>query len=69
MKTTTQIVELLKTEPNLSANQIIEKLNVRADSTKQTLYHLHKRGKIKREKAPIRTEAKSGPKNIYIYSV
>ena len=65
---TKSIVELLTAEPNLSAEEIIKRLNTRADSTKQTLYHLHKQGRIKREKKS-REGQFMGPKAVYCYCV
>jgi predicted ArsR family transcriptional regulator len=69
MVTTKRIMELLNTEPNLSANQIIEKLNLPADSAKQTLSHMFKKGRLKREKIQKEVKTKSGPQKVYVYSV
>jgi len=68
LKSTNQIIELLTAEPNLNANQIIEKLNLRADSAKQTLYHMHKKGRLTREKRAKDVKS-NGPQNVYVYSV
>lgn len=67
MKSTQQIIELLKAEPNLNSNEIIQKLSLPESSARQTLYHLHKKGKIQRNQ--IQRDVKCGPRNIYVYSV
>lgn len=67
MVVTKKIMELLKNETKLTAKLIAQKTETREPSVKTTLSNLCKRGKVLREKALSENQAKTGPKNIYVY--
>ena len=64
-----KIIELLKAEPNLMANQIIERLQVKPTSLKVTLNKMIKKEKLTRSKVARGEVVKAGPKSVYAYSV
>lgn len=60
-----QILELIQTNPS-TALQVAERLNIKKETSKVTLWKLWKDGKIVREKEPL-TEKKKGPQMEYVY--
>lgn len=64
-----QILGLLKVQAGLTANQISDNLAKNSNSVKVILHRLMKRNLVVREKKMREQKTKSGPQNIYTYSV
>lgn len=64
-----RIVNLLKEESGLTANQISQKLEQKPNSVKVILHRLNKKDQIIREKKMREQKTKSGPQNLYTYSI
>ena len=64
-----KIIELLKTEPNLQANQIVETLQCNPASAKVILNKMVKAEKLTRAKTDRLETIKAGRKSVYAYAV
>lgn len=63
-----QIVELLKTESNLTANQIADRLQKKHTSVKVILIKMLKSQKVVRKKVERQDQTKKvGPRSVYCY--
>ncbi len=60
-----KILELIQSNPS-TALQVAERLSIKKETSKVTLWKLWKDGKIVREKEPL-TEKKKGPQTEYVY--
>lgn len=64
-----KIIELLKAEPNLQANQIVAKLQCNPASAKVILNKMVKKEKLVRVKTDRLETTKAGRKSVYAYTV
>lgn len=62
-----QILELIQANPS-TATQVAERLSIKKETSKVTLWKLWKDGKIVRDKSPL-TEKKKGPQAEYVYKI
>lgn len=67
MSITTQIMETIKTQPNLTAMEVATILNAKPQTVKQTLWRLVRGNKVVREKTA--TKMAKGPQNLFVYKV
>ena len=67
MNITTQIIETIKTQPNLTAMEVATILNVKPQTVKQTLWRMVRSNKVLREK--IATKMAKGPQNLFVYKL
>jgi DeoR/GlpR family transcriptional regulator of sugar metabolism len=62
-----KILEIIASQPNISAADITAKVESKPETVKATLWRLHSKGKILRQKVAV--QAKKGPTNQYVYTI
>jgi transcription initiation factor IIE alpha subunit len=67
MSITERILDIIENSPNISAEDIRTKAEVRVQTVKSTLWRLYKEQRIVREK--VKKAAIKGPQSIYVYSL
>lgn len=64
-----KILEVLHVTPNLTANEIAEKVDCKMESVKVILHQMLSKEKVARTKKAKDHKPKCGPANVYVYSV
>jgi hypothetical protein len=69
MVVTKKIMEVLKDKAKLSAKQIAVATETKEPCVKTTVYFLYKKNRLLREKIEVTEKVRTGPRNVYVYSL